>query len=438
MINKWLFKHIDNSTLILFRIFFGILITLEAWGALFTGWIDRTLMAPQQTFNFIGFDFLQPLPGNGMYFYYFVMGVFGVLVTVGYKYRWSLSAFTVMWTCVYLMQKSSYNNHYYLLVLICIFMLMVPANANLSFDAKNNEKIRSISTPRWVHLFIILQLLIVYTYASFAKFYPDWLDGTVAEILMHSKKDYWLIGDLLQEKWTHVTMIYFAILFDLLVVPLLLWKKTRTPMFILAVFFHLFNSIVFQIGIFPYLSLAFCLFFFPTEVIHKRFRLRKKYYAEEEVLVPSRAGLMKAFIVTWFIIQISLPSRHWFIKGDVLHTEEGHRLSWRMMLRSKSGISTFKVVDKNSGDATIIKKADYLSKKQLRTVSAKPDAIWQFAQRLKKEYAAKGQDVAVYVDARISVNRGPYEELIDTSVDLGSAKWDYFFHNEWILLPEEH
>ena len=95
MINKWLFKHIDNSALILFRIFFGILITLEAWGALFTGWIDRTLMAPQQTFNFIGFDFLQPLPGNGMYYYYFIMGIFGVMVILGYKYRWSLSAFTV-------------------------------------------------------------------------------------------------------------------------------------------------------------------------------------------------------------------------------------------------------------------------------------------------------------------------------------------------------
>ncbi|MDT0294826.1 HTTM domain-containing protein [Mesonia ostreae] len=437
MINKWLFKHIDNSALVLFRIFFGILLTLEAWGALFTGWIDRTLMAPQQTFNFIGFDFLQPLPGNGMYYYYFVMGIFGVMVTLGYKYRWSLSAFTVMWTCVYLMQKSSYNNHYYLLVLICLFMLLVPANANLSLDAKNNEKIRSISTPRWVHLFIILQLLIVYTYASFAKFYPDWLDGTVAEILMRSKKDYWLVGNILQEKWTHVTIIYFGILFDLLIVPLLLWKRTRTLMFIFAIFFHLFNSFVFRIGIFPYLSLAFCLFFFPTEIIHKRFKIRKEYYDKAEVLVPSRAGLMKAFFVAWFVIQISLPLRHWFIRGDVLHTEEGHRLSWRMMLRSKSGISTFKVVDKNTGESTIIKKSDYLSKKQLRTVSAKPDAIWQFAQRLKKEYAAKGQDVSVFVDAKISVNRGPYEQLTDSSVDLGSAKWDYFFHNEWILLPEE-
>ena len=65
-LNKLLFKQIDNSALIVFRWIFGLLITLEAWGAIFTGWIKRTLIEPQQTFNFIGLDFLQPFPGDDM------------------------------------------------------------------------------------------------------------------------------------------------------------------------------------------------------------------------------------------------------------------------------------------------------------------------------------------------------------------------------------
>ncbi len=134
MLNKWLFQRVDNSSLIVFRICFGFLITLEAWGAIFTGWIRRTLIEPQFTFNFIGFDFLQPLPGNGMYFYYGLMGLLGVFVMIGYKYKWSISGYTLMWTCVYLMQKSSYNNHYYLLILILIFMLIVPANTHASVE----------------------------------------------------------------------------------------------------------------------------------------------------------------------------------------------------------------------------------------------------------------------------------------------------------------
>ena len=194
MLNKWLFQRVDNSSLIVFRICFGFLITLEAWGAIFTGWIRRTLIEPQFTFNFIGFDFLQPLPGNGMYFYYGLMGLLGVFVMIGYKYKWSISGYTLMWTCVYLMQKSSYNNHYYLLILILIFMLIVPANTYASVDVKLNPKLKQISMPRWVVLFIVFQLWIVYTYASVAKLYPDWLSGEVPAMLMKGKK---IIG------WSH-------------------------------------------------------------------------------------------------------------------------------------------------------------------------------------------------------------------------------------------
>ena len=83
MLNNWLFKHIDNSALIVFRIIFGLLCFLESVGAIFTGWVKRTLVDPDFTFNFIGFEFLQPLPGNGMYYYYVIMGVFGLLIMVG-------------------------------------------------------------------------------------------------------------------------------------------------------------------------------------------------------------------------------------------------------------------------------------------------------------------------------------------------------------------
>ena len=81
-------------------------------------------------------------------------------------------------------------------------------------------------------------------------------------MLMQSKADYFLIGGLLQERWVHFFITYTGILFDLLIVPLLLIKRTRKWAFFASIFFHLFNSFVFQIGIFPYMSLAFSLFFF--------------------------------------------------------------------------------------------------------------------------------------------------------------------------------
>ena len=113
-VNQFLFSRIDNSPLVVFRVFFGLLIMLEAWGAIATGWVRRVFVEPQFTFNFIGFDFLQTFLGTGphMYGWFVVMGIFGMMVMVGYRYRMAMVGYAIMWSTVYLMQKSSYNNHY--------------------------------------------------------------------------------------------------------------------------------------------------------------------------------------------------------------------------------------------------------------------------------------------------------------------------------------
>ena len=438
MPNNWLFKHIDNSALIVFRIIFGLLCFLESVGAIFTGWVKHTLVDPDFTFNFIGFEFLQPLPGNGMYYYYAIMGVFGLLIMVGYKYRLSMFAFTIMWSATYLMQKSSYNNHYYLLMLLSGIMVFLPAHKYASVDVKLNPKIKSYSMPQWCRWVIIIQLFIVYTYASVAKFYPDWLDTSVIKMIMEGKKDYVLVGDFLQQKWLHYALAYGGILLDGLIVPLLLFKPTRKYAFIVSIFFHLFNSFIFQIGIFPYLALAFSLFFFPTEKIQKLFLKKKPIYTSEEISIPKlKTPLIIGFSI-YFIIQIGLPLRHHFIEDNVLRTEEGHRLSWRMMLRIKSGQISYWVENKDSGKRTHIDLNKYLSTKQKRSASTKPDIMWQFAQRLKQDFKNKGQDVAVYINCKVSVNGKPYKTLINPDIDIANVEWDVFNHSNWILpLKEE-
>ncbi len=434
MLNKWLFTQIDNSALVVFRIMFGLLLAIEAFGAIFTGWIRRTLMEPQETFNFIGFEFLQPLPGDGMLYYYGVMGLFGVLVMLGYKYRISIIMYTIMWSGVYLMQKSSYNNHYYLLMLLCIIMSFLPAHRNVSLDAWRNPSSKAISMPRWVWIAIVLQMLIVYTYAAIAKIYPDWFNATFPALLMSSKQNYWLVGEFLQQTWVHYTIAWYGFLFDLLVIPLLLWKRTRLLVFIAAVFFHLFNSFIFHIGIFPYLALALAIFFFPRRSVNKLFlRGKKPYYESNEIIVPSYKKPLLIIFVGWFLVQIALPVRHHFFEDNVLWTEEGHRLSWRMMLRSKGGNSVFKVVEKGSTDTIYVNKENYLTRKQLGAISSKPDMIWQFARRLKREYKKDGKDVQVFVDASVRVNGRPAQRFIDPKVDLANEKWQHFKHHDWIL-----
>ena len=174
-----------------------------------------------------------------------------------------------------------------------------------------------------------------------------------------------------------------------------------------------------------------------SEDVYKRqqqiFLKRKQHYNKNELNVPKNANLIISVLIIYFCIQDLLPWRHWAIKDDVLWTEEGHRLSWRMMLRSKSGRATFSVVDKETKEKRIVKLIDYLTTKQRSHVSTKPDFIWQFAQYLKKEYAKKGKDISVFVNCSVSVNGKPFSQLIDPNIDLAAVKWNAFKHSDWIL-----
>ncbi len=437
--NKFLFKQIDNTGLVLFRAIFGLLISIEAFGAIATGWVRRVLVEPDFTFNFIGFDFLQKLQGNTMYFYFVLMGIFGLMVMLGYKYRYSMFFYALMWSGVYFMQKTSYNNHYYLMMLLCWMMVFLPANRWFSLDAKNNPSFKSPAMSQWCTWVVILQVAIVFIYGSVAKWYPDWLDATAPGLFMKAKKNYWLIGELLQQSWAHYTIAYFGIFFDLLIIPMLLWKRTRLLGFYLSLFFHLFNSIVFQVGIFPYMSISFALFFFTSETLQKRFLPKKILYTKNEVMVPSYKNILIGIFSVFFIFQIAMPLRHWLIKDDVLWTEEGHRLSWRMMLRSKSGTLSVTIEDKETRKRTNYNYRELLSKKQARTIKTHPDLLWQLAQKIKSLEKEKGKDIAVYMKGKVSVNGGPYFPFIDPEIDMTALEWNPFIHSVWVLpSPEDY
>jgi len=425
-------KNIDNSPLIIFRIFLGFLLAAESFGAIATGWVKKTFIDPEFNFSHIGFEWLKPLPGNGMYCYFALMGVLGILVMIGYKYKWSLSFFTLMWASVYLMQKESYNNHYYLLLLVCIMMLFFPANAYASMDSKQNPNLKSLVMPQWISGVMIFQITLVYLFSVLAKFSPGWLDGSFLKILFSQRANYPMISQVTQERGFHLFLAYSGLLFDLLIVPLLLWKRTRTIAFVLALLFHIFNALTLQIGIFPFFALSFIVFFYPAETIRSIF-FKNKQKVEEGSFSYKNNGLFY-FFIPFLIVQTLLPLRHYFIDGDVLWTEEGHRLSWRMMLRSRSGYATFRVVDKHTHQINYFDYSKVLTPKQIEWFGNKPDGIWQMAHYIKEQKLKEGKEVSVFVDAFASVNNSKLKRFVDPKVDLANTDWDYFKHSSWILL----
>ena len=430
---NFFFKAIDNSPLIVFRIFFGFLVACESFGAIVTGWVKRVFIDPEFTFSFIGFDWLQPLPGYGMYCYFILMGFFGLAIMLGYRYRIAIIAYTLLWAGAYFMQKSSYNNHYYLLLLISFLLIFLPANRYASLDVKQDRVKEENTMPYWISFLFIIQIAIVYIFASIAKLYPDWLDGTFTRNLLADSTKVIALKKLFLHKWFFMFIAYMGILFDLLIVPLLLFKRTRIFALIASLIFHLFNAVFLEIGIFPFFALTFALFFYEPETIRRLF-LSKKPKLEDENL--SHNFYEKRFVyflmIPYLIIQIALPLRHHFIEGDVLWTEEGHRLSWRMMLRERNGYIAIKIKDTISGEVSIYNYRKNLTDKQAQNLATKPDFIWQYCQHIKKEY--KGKPIAIYIDCKNSINRKEYKTLIDPKFDMAKAKWSHFKHNKWIEL----
>lgn len=430
-----LFRQIDNAPLILFRIFFGFLFACETFGAIATGWVRSNFIVPEFTFSHIGMEWLQPLPGVGMYVYFAAMGCFSLMVMVGYKYRYSLGALTLLWAGAYFMQKTSYNNHYYLLLLIAFLMLFLPAERYASVDAQLKPEHKALTMPKWCSMVLVFQVTIVYFYATIAKFYPDWLDGTFTKNLLSGIEAGPFLNRLFAKKWFYMFIAYAGIAFDGLIVPMLLWKRTRTLAIAASLAFHLFNSIFLKIGIFPYFALSFAVFFYPPETIRAVFFRRKPIF-DTSVTRPVSNGIPVFFLffVPYFVVQLFLPLRHHFIEGEVLWSEEGHRLSWRMMLRERSGYAVFKVVDKKNGEIIPYRMSEHLTQKQIDGMSTKPDMLWQMAQRIEAEELAKGRQVSVYVNSMVSINRRPIKQLVSPKVDLAAEDWNYFGHNRWILL----
>jgi vitamin K-dependent gamma-carboxylase len=439
LINIYFFQPVDNSSLILFRILFGLLIFIECAGAIFTGWVKDVFIDPEFTFTFIDFSWLQPLPGNGMYVYYGLMALAGLMVMLGFFYRIGIISFFILWTTTYLMQKSFYNNHYYMLVLLSFIMIFMPAEKYFSFDVAQKRSEESHVCEKWCITVLLMQVSLVYIFAGIAKLYPDWYEGRPVEIWFRAKADYPFLGKFLQLEYVKTAVVYGGFFFDLFIVPLLLWSRTRFLGFVLGLIFHLFNAVVFLIGIFPFMMISLNILFFPSEKIKNIF-FRKKSLILNENNYSHRFNKKIIFsaIVIYFLIQLYLPVRHYFFKGNVYWTEEGHRMAWHMMARTKTGKVYFKLRDTVSGRLWVVFPEEKLTASQYISFAVSPDMIWQYADFLKKHYRSKGiNQMEIYAVSIASLNGRKTQALVDSTVDLAKIKWSHFRHSDWILPLEE-
>src|SRR5215212_8675066 len=439
-----LFKPVDISFLIFFRILFGGIMLWEVYRYFTHGWIGRYYVDPAVTFTYYGFSWVKPWRGSGMYIHVFVLGLAAAGVMVGFLYRIAAPVLFLAFTYSFLLDQTRYLNHFYLVCLISFLMCFLPAQRAFSVDALLRRKTRSAVVPAWTLWLLRAQVRIPYFYGGIAKLNSDWMyGGEPMRSWLHPLTRVPGGGPIFTADSVVYSFVIGGLLLDLLEVPLLLWRRTRLFAFAAAVVFNLINGVIFDIGIFPWLMLGALLIFFPPELLR---RFARAFMSSGDAVPdaePSQASvraitieqtrscpsltssqkLIAGLLAAYLAVQLLFPLRHYLYPGDVSWTEEGHNFSWHMKLRTKGGEAVFTVTHPGSGQTWSIKPEDYLKPHQAMKVTTKPDLILLFGHHLAEEKRREGyENVEVRARVMVSLNGRQPQLLIDPNVDLAKEQ----------------
>ena len=283
-----LFEEVDASSLVFFRIAFGVIMLVECWRFLEHGWIARYFIHPEFFFKYYGFEWVEPWPGSGMYWHFALLALLSLLITIGALYRLATALFFLAFSYIFLLDQARYLNHFYLVILIAFMMMVVPANRALAVDAALRPRSRSDTVPAWSIWLFRLQFEIVYIYAGLVKINPDWLRLEPLGMWLARRDDWMVIGPLLNEDWVVALASYGVIALHIIGAPLLLFRRTRGYVMVVYFAFHLANHFLFRIGIFPWMTMAGTLMFLEPDWPRRALRWARQGAAR--VLARSRGA----------------------------------------------------------------------------------------------------------------------------------------------------
>jgi hypothetical protein len=341
------------------------------------------------------------------------------------------------------MDKTTYLNHYYFISIISFLLIFLPANVLFSVDA-HKKKIQYQQVPKWTVDSIKLLLVIVYFYAGLAKLNSDWLFRAMPlKIWLPSKYDLPFIGEnIMQQEWFFYAMSWGGMLYDLFIPFLLLYKRTRIFAFFLVIFFHVFTSVLFPIGMFPLIMIVSAIIFFDASFHQYIIRFLSTYLVRSKSTIKEvknynfnegRRKIAVTIVAVFLCIQILFPWRYLLYPGELFWTEEGYRFSWRVMLMEKAGFANFKIVDGKTKKFFYVDNKDFLTSFQEKQMSFQPDFILEYAHYLGDHFKSQGhKNIQVFVESYVALNGRLSAIFINPKIDLYQQK-ESFKHKEWIV-----
>lgn len=421
-----LHRPVDGASLAVFRIAFGVLLAFDATRYLLSGRVGELYVGQGFHFAYPGLAWVRPWPGDLPYVHFALLATCALAVALGWRYRVTSIALWLLTSTWFLWERAKYQNHEYLLCLLALLLACMPAHRVFSLDARRRP--RGPWVPAWTLDLLRFQVAVPYAFGGLAKLNGDWLRGEPMGMWLAERSDTPGIGPLLAQPWAPLLFSYGGLALDLLLVPALLWRRTRAAAFVAASAFHVMNAVLFEIAVFPWLMIAASTLFFEPD--WPRRAAARLGLARQPALPralsdwprPSRA--LPALLAAWVLVQALLPLRHHLHPGNPSWTDAAHEFAWHMKLRDKSARATFLVLSKDGGSQTarVLDPRAFLNDVQLVHMVIRPALIRQFARHVAELERARGREVAVHADVRVSLNGRPFEPMIDRRVDLAADR----------------
>ncbi len=454
---QYLHEPVDAASVVFFRACFGAILAFDFLRLLAIGQVKTEFVDAVFHFTLLGFDWVKPWPGDGMYYEFYALFLIALCVSAGFLYRAAIVLLCLGLTHIFLIDMARFQNHTYLICLLSFLMCFMPLNRCFALDARRKRAPRSGpsssrcarrdrdfdaagTVPRWVLWMLRIQLGIPYFYGGLAKLNWDWLSGmSLKWQLFLAEYEFRAITDSM------VTIHLFAwggLFFDLLIVPALLWRRTRVVAFLAACFFHAVNSQLFRIDIFPVFMLTASTIFFDPDW-PRRFMQRVRGLPFVPVTAAGGAGagglsranrVGLALLGVYTLVQLLFPLRWVFYEGNSGWTREGHYFSWTMKLNIyMTGQTVYMLRDLQTGEQHRVDHINFLTPSQLSRLASNPERILMVAHDLAAWYRrVTGHAAAVFIHNELSMN-GRYLQLsIDPNVDLAAEKRSWRPYR-WIL-----
>jgi vitamin K-dependent gamma-carboxylase len=434
-LSRALDRPVDAASCAVFRMLFGALLLFSTLRFLSHGWIAEYYQTPRFFFSYWGFSWIKPWPEPWMYVHYAVLAAAALCILLGIGYRIASVVFALGFGYAHFCDKATYLNHYYLITLLAGLLACLPLDRELSLRALCQPGVRRGQVRALALYLMRFQVAVVYVFGGIGKLHGDWLvHGEPLRLWLAADAGLPVLGRFFRMPGVGLAFSWAGALFDLSIVPLLSWRRTRRFAYAAVVVFHLLTAILFHIGMFPWIMIVSAtLFFEPSwpRDLARRCAPAAGFVTPSGVAGEPLGRLSRILATGYALFQVSLPLRSALYPGNTLWTEEGFRFAWKVMLIEKAATLELKVVT-DEGRVYFVSPGEYLSPFQVRQASTQPDMILELAHFIARDFRDRGHArVRVYADSEVSFNGRFRQRMIDPTVDL-AQEHDSLAPKRWI------